>query len=404
VKEIAGAPAGGIAGRCMMLLSWCLLCAGPVRLHAQPAPSGTVPFVLDGNRVYAQVQFIVPAGGSRKALLFVDLGSPSMVLSKELYETLNPRANKTLGLAVGDMGLTAESATVTSDVWFPFLIGERLKVEGLLPAKLLEQYQVRFDYAARTMTVAQPATLTLQGTAVPFRLNPITGLMAIEAKIDGQSYPITVDTGSGYSWIRQSTARQWFFRHPEWRRGTGAVGPSNMRMADDGIETAGVLVRIPEIELGSLRVQQVGALAIAADVHGNDFMDWYSAKNAVPVIGWLGGNVLRKFRFTIDYPNKVSYWERQSALDPDDLNYIGLTLLFRDGDYYVAGIADRDGRPAVTGVQAGDKLVQIGVLPTHGASREAIFAAMHGKPGEIRTLVMERRGSRMQVRTQVAEF
>jgi hypothetical protein len=46
-----------------------------------------------------------------------------------------------------------------------------------------------------------------------------------------------------------------------------------MRMADDGIETAAVRVRIPEIELGSLRVQQAGALAIARDAHGNDFMD-----------------------------------------------------------------------------------------------------------------------------------
>jgi hypothetical protein len=175
-------------------------------------------------------------------------------------------------------------------------------------------------------------------------------------------------------------------------------------MADDGIETAGTLVRIPEIELGSVRVQQVGALAIAADVHGNDFMDWYSEKNAVSVIGWLGGNLLRQFRITIDYPNKMSYWEHQGAPDPDDLNYVGLTLLSRQGDYYVAGIADRKGGAAVTGVQAGDKLVQIGVLPTHGASREAIFDAMHGNAGEPRLLVLERHGSRIQVQTSVTAF
>ena len=387
-----------------ILLAWFLLSVGAPTLHAQSAPSGTVPFVLDGNRVYAQVEFVLPDGTARKTLVFVDLGSPSMILSTELYEALNPGAHKTLGLRIGAMDIAVESAAVAADVSVPFSIGEGRKVEGVLPAGVLQKYQVRFDYGGRAMTLAQPAVLRLQGMAVPFRLNSKTGLIAIQAKIDGNSYPITIDNGSGYTWIRLTVAQEWLFRHPDWRRGTGAVGPSNMRMADDGIEAAGALVRIPEIKLGSLGVQQVGALAIAPDGRGNDFMDWYSTKNAVSVIGWLGGNVLRQFRITIDYPNKMSYWEYQSALDPFDLDYIGLTLLSRHGDYYVAGIADRNGRPSVTGVEAGDKLVQIGVLPTHGASHEAIFAAMHGKAGDVRSLVLERQGRRIQVQTIVTAF
>jgi hypothetical protein len=388
----------------MMLLSWLFLLVGPVRLHAQSPLSGTVPFVLDGNRVYAQVEFTTAEGKPRKALVFVDLGSPSVILSKALYEELNLSSNKTLGLRIGKMDATVESANVSSNDWLPFSIGEARKVEGLLPAGVLQNYQVRFDYAAQTMTLAPPGTLRLQGTAVPFRLNAKSGLIAIEARIDGQPYPITIDNGSGYTWIRLSAAQQWFPRHPEWQRGIGAVGPSNMRMADDGIETTGALLRIPEIKLGSLLVEHVGALAIAPDNQGHDFMDWYSMKNAVPVIGWLGGNVLRHFRITIDYPQHISYWEPQSALDPRDLDFVGLTLVFRHGEYFVAGIAARDGQPAVMGVQVGDKLVQIGMLQTRGASREAIFAAMHGKPGDTRSLVLERGGSRIQVHTSVTAF
>ncbi len=371
---------------------------------ARVALCGTVPFVLDGNRVYAHVEFILPNGKARAALVFVDLGSPSVILSNELYEELNLGSNQKLGLRIGETALSLESANVTSDDWVRFSIGKDRKVEGLLSAGVLLNYQVRFDYAARTMTLAQPGTLRMQGTAIPFMLNPKTGLAAIEAKIDGRSYPITIDNGSGYTWIRWAAAQEWLPRHPDWQRGTGAVGPSNMRMAEDGIETAGVLLRIPEITLGSLNVQQVGALAIAPDAAGHDFMDWYSTKNALPVIGWLGGNVLRHFRITIDFPNKMSYWEPQSALDSHDLEYIGLTLLSKHGDYYVAGIAARGGRPAVSGVQVGDKLVQIGALTTHGASREAIFAAMRGKAGETRSLVLERAGRRVQVRTRVTAF
>ena len=177
-----------------------------------------------------------------------------------------------------------------------------------------------------------------------------------------------------------------------------------MRMADDGIETSGDLLRMAEVRLGSLSLRDVGALAISPDIGGHDFMDWYSGKNALPVIGWLGGNALRHFKITIDYPNKISYWERQSALDPHDLDYIGLTLVFRRGEYFVGGIATRDNRPTVVGAQIGDKVVQIGALQTHGASREAIFAAMHGKAGEMRSLVLEREGVRIQLQAPVTDF
>lgn len=383
--------------------SWLLL--APILAHtaAAAAPSGSVPFVLDGNRVYAEVEFIAPQGQPRKALVFVDLGSPSMVVSNELYEELNPGANAVLDVRIGSMDIPMESRLVTNDVWFPFPIGKDRKVEGLLPAGILQKYQVTFDYAAHRMTVAKAGDATPRGTPVPFRLNAMTGLIAVEATIDGQTYPITIDNGSGFTWIRKSAAQEWLARHPDWQLGTGAVGPSNMRMAEDGIEAGGALLRIPEITLGSLRVQHAGVLAIGLDDQGHDFMDWYSTKNALPVIGWLGGNVLRHFRITIDYPQKMSYWEPQSALDVDDFDYVGLTLAWRHGEYYVAGIATQE-RPTVKGVQVGDKLVQIGKLQTRGASREAIFAAMHGRPGQVRLLIVERAGIRSAVRTRIATF
>jgi hypothetical protein len=43
-------------------------------------------------------------------------------------------------------------------------------------------------------------------------------------------------------------------------------------MVDDGIDPTAALVRIPAMKLGSLSVRQVGALAIAPDDHGRDFI------------------------------------------------------------------------------------------------------------------------------------
>jgi hypothetical protein len=53
------------------LVSGLLVSLSSVRVQAQSVSSGTVPFVLDGNRVYAQVEFITREGKARKALVFV---------------------------------------------------------------------------------------------------------------------------------------------------------------------------------------------------------------------------------------------------------------------------------------------------------------------------------------------
>ena len=46
----------------------------------RPASSGTTEFVLDGNRIYARLAFVLPDGSTRKALAFVDMGSPDFAV------------------------------------------------------------------------------------------------------------------------------------------------------------------------------------------------------------------------------------------------------------------------------------------------------------------------------------
>jgi hypothetical protein len=370
----------------------------------QTPSSGTAPVVLDGNRVYADLAFVRPDGTRRKVLAFVDLGSPSTILSEALFRELQLDQKKSLTFEVGDMPVPIDPSTVTNDTWLPYFIGDHRNVEALLPAGVLQKYQVVIDYAGRTLTLANPGTLKPMGVPVPFRINEKTGLIAVEATIDGRAYPVTIDNGSAYTWLRKTTVQEWIAAHPDWERGIGAVGASNMRMADDGIEATGILVRIPEIKLGSLSVPQVGALAIGRSITNWDFMDWYSEKNPGSVVGWLGGNVLRGFRITIDYPNHMTYWARQTALDPHDLDQVGLTLKSKRGEYFVAAIATQNGKSTVESVQAGDKLLQIDSLRTGVATWGAIFSAMHGKPGEIRTLLLERDNRQFTVQAKVVRF
>lgn len=399
------------------LFSATLLLAGSVNLSPKQASisilgqqssidatSGTVPFVLDGNRIYAELVFIRPDGTLRKALAFVDLGSPSPIVSKELFDELGIDHKRPLVLRFGQMTIRADSNTVSSDPWLPFAVGQGRQVEALLPAGIMQNYQIVMDYANRTLTFAQPGTLRGRGIAVPIHVNEQTGLIAVDVTINGKSYPVTVDDGSAYTWLRKNTVQEWLNVHPDWQRGIGAVGPSNMRMADDGIEAAGILVRIPEIQLGALRLRQIGALAIGPDNTNVDFLDWYAKKSPAQVIGWLGGNALRGFRITIDYPNRMSYWLKQSEPDPHDLDQVGLTLVNKGGSYFVAAIVTQDGKPTVGGVNVGDKIVSVDGLQIGSAPWGAIFGAMHGKPGEARTLVLERQGTTLTMQTKITEF
>jgi hypothetical protein len=381
-------------------------------------PSGIVPFIFDDNRVFAQLDFVRPDGTLRKALAFVDLGTPALVLDKKLHEELQVDESKAVIFRVGHLEMKVESSAVETDTDLGVTgpDGKRtVPVEAVLSGSVLTNYELVVDYAKRTLTVAQPNTLKNTGNAVPCRVNEKTGMVSITADIDGRPYALAVDTGSAYSWVREDVAEQWTKAHPDWERGKGAVGEANMQSRTGGAQARATILRLPEIKLGSLSLKQVGALGIApaappippapgqSKVEGN-FFDWYSKKAPEPVIGWLGGNVLKGFRLMVDFPRRTTYWERVSDLDPHELDQVGVTLEKRSDGYFIAGIAQKSGKPTVDAVRVGDKLIQIDDVVLRSATRGAIFAALHGKPGEVRVLVVERDGQQLTVPAKVTAF
>lgn len=161
----------------------CLPCLG-----SQSPSSGTAPFVFDGNRVYAELELVRPDGTSHKILAFVDLGSPSTILSEALYRELKVDEKQPLRFHVGDMLVHVDSSAVTSDAWLPYSISDNRKVEAVLPAGVLQKYQVVIDYAHRTLTLARPGTLKPQGVPAPLRTNERTGLAVVDVYVNGEMY------------------------------------------------------------------------------------------------------------------------------------------------------------------------------------------------------------------------
>lgn len=364
-------------------------------------------FIFDGNRVYAELGFLRPDGSVHRTLAFVDMGSPDMTLTSELFTETQVAQSKPINFKLGHCTVEVPSAEVQRETAKPFFVNSDLLVEAVLPASVLQRFVVGLDYAQHKLTFSWPGADKPQGVPVPFRINSKTGLIAVNANIDGKPYAITIDNGSAYSWIRESAAREWLAVHPDWKRATGAVGEANMMMGGDTTEREGVLLRVPEIFLGALSLKEVGVLAAGAS-HGMpqnlDLFDWYSQKNAAPVIGWIGGNILKHFRLTIDYPDRVIYLKKETEPDAHDLDVVGMTLRTLRGEFFVTSIATIGGKPTVEGVLAGDKLLRIGNLDPTKASWGQIYAALHGAPGDTRELVLERGGKRFTIAAKVIRF
>ena len=267
------------------------------------------------------------------------------------------------------------------------------------------------DYAAQQMTVARPSALQPPGVAVPFRIKEGTGLITVDAAIDGQAYPVVLDAGAGYTWFRGEAATAWLREHPDWRRADGAVSQSNTGMTDYALEKQGTVLRLPEMTLGGLPLHDVGALGtgpllchVCDRIVGNLFWDTWQKNAPEPVVGWIGGNVLRDFRVTFDYPTRTSYSLRQREADPHDLDGVGLTLVRRGGDYFVGGIVRQGGAPTVSGVEVGDKLIRVDGLAAHGATADTVRAALSGAPGTRHKVTVERAGRTVQVDAVATAF
>jgi hypothetical protein len=401
------------------LAAFSLLACLAFSAHAIPTV-GTTPFIFDDNRIFAELTFLRPDGSPRKAYAFVDIGTPALTLNESLAKDLQFDEAHPLIFQIGELKISVDSRAIQKSQGSGFTGPDGKKtvpVEAVLPGSIMKNYQVTFDYAAHTLTFAPPNTVKPEGIAIPCRVNEKTGLISIDAKIAGHTYQVAIDSGSAYTWLRADVTDQWLTTHPEWKRGKSAVGESNMQTRPDGAEAAATILRIPEITIGSLHLQQIGALGIAPKappfppvpgeppVQGN-FFDWYSRKTPDPVIGWLGGNILKGFRITIDFPNHITYWQRETNLDPDDLDQVGITLETHNNEkgYFIAAIAEQNNNPTTEDLQVGDKLIQIDDLLVSDLTRGGIFSALHGKPGTIKMLILERNGKQFTTQTKTTAF
>jgi hypothetical protein len=365
---------------------------------------------LDNNRMFTELEFRRPGGGVRKAIAWINTGGAALTLAAPLRDELGRTA--AVDFAVGGMPVHVDAKAVEAIGPDAFAqAAGPIRAEAYLSAGVLRNFRVTVDYAHRTLTLARSSADPAPGIAVPIEVNPDTGLVTVEAEIDGKAWPVVIDLGGGYTWLRGDAVRGWLAAHPDWYRADGAVGQSNQAMVGFAFEQGGTVARLPLIKLGELELHDVGVLG-SSPAHASpidrslDALFWRSWDADAPVrpLGWMAGNALRDYRLTIDYPNHVSYWLRVSEPDQTDLNSVGVSLVHTTKDYVVGGLARVHGATAVTGVQVGDRLTAIDGKAVATATRGEVIRALHGAPGERRRLTLERKGRTIQVDTVVTQY
>jgi hypothetical protein len=412
-----------------------LFCAFPFPGSTQEGvpKSITVPLVLDHNRMLVDAEIQGQDGSWHKARLWVDTGNPSFYVSETFARQLgielpstgeNSEVPPPEGVRIGGMPLDFQG--VRSLIMFePRWLFSVMHNDANLPSTVLKRYQVVFDYPGRRFTIAAPGSLTPRGVRVPAAINPETGIVQIDAVIDGDSLSLALDNGASYSFVDSDVLERLHERHSDWPRMTTAIGCANMWGWWPPEEQTLCVMRLPEILWGPVRLTDVGIVGVAKlSADGPTLGAFYSQKSARPVNGFLGPNAFKAFRVEIDYAGGAVYFEKVAALDKGmagsdeatkldqgtasashDMDLVGLALRPEpDGSYTVLALAAKDGKPSVVGVEPGDKLLEVDGLRATGATMGTVIDALRGAPGDTRSLLLERNGKQFGIVAQVARF
>jgi hypothetical protein len=399
-----------------------LACAALARtpVRAEEVKMGTVPMILDHNRMLLDAEVQRKDGTWRKARLWVDSGNPDQLMTEEFARDLgidfsaappaSPEGRRPsfevpapTGVRLGGMPL--DFAGVKTKVAFqPRWMYHTMHHDATIPSTVLMRYSVIFDYPKREVTIAQPGTTKPRGIRAPAAVNPKTGILQIDALVGGDSLSLALDNGASYSFISEDVFQRLAQKHPDWPQHIGGIGCANIWGWWPG-EPAWPVMRVPEISWGSVPLAGVGLVATPNFFGGASLGAWYSQKAARAVDGFLGPNAYKAYRVEIDYPGSAVYFEKGAEPDIHDMDVVGITVQpEEDGSYQVIGVAERDGKPILDQIQADDTLLQIDDLKVTGCTMGTVVDALRGKPGDVKRLLLDHKGTQYKVEAKVERF
>jgi hypothetical protein len=366
-------------------------------VFAQPSKPVTIPITLDHNRIIIDVYLPLPDGSSKRVRAWVNSASPEMMMSQRVAALFGSAtcqeqrcpATPPREMLIGDLkiSLSAIQAAhipggVPNDVMVP-----GMGAEITLPSTVLRSFDVVVDYANREFTIGEPGSIAFKGLPTKVQVSP-RGVIQIAAQIEGQSYELALDTGSGITLVASEMISKWHAAHPVWPSLKGAVGVANMLGTAD--EPDRQLLRIPSLQVGKSNLQNVLVGDLAPPL-----LQQFRQQTGVDTVGLTGGDALRNYRLGLDYAHAAVYLEPVSHSVAPDIDVVPLTLHPEpDGRYTILAVPEFEGKSGVPEVKKGDVLLGVDGAPATGATLGQVWSLLGGAPGQVRSLTLERDGKR----------
>lgn len=295
-------------------LSFAVLSCSTPRASDRGSDHATVPLLVEGNRPFVDITFHRPDGSTRAARFLVDSGGGGFLLSEPLArdlglqwgETSHEEGSEFAQVKVPPKAFVGEFPLELNPMRVLVLIGtENIlppvapgHAEGMFPGHLLARYHVVFDFPNRTFTIARDDVLTPVGVAMPMPVGKPSGFPRTEIEVDGVTRGFLIDTGASFTTVSEVLLKSWGSAHPEWSRHPGAVGEA-VTLGGTTLET----MIVPSVRWGTQQLQELGVVSQSEGT----FEKWMSSMMAKPIVGSLAGNVLKRFRVELDYPNEKLY-------------------------------------------------------------------------------------------------
>jgi hypothetical protein len=312
-----------------------------VLLAALSAPNAAalVPTHFEAGRVFA-----TPATKTGKPLkFFVDTGGGANLLCRSAAERVGVAVDplKLEGDEAAELGENAgkakpafrdNSIPANADGDASFLVVDCSRGpmgsgmgDGLLSSRWFGGRVWTFDYAAQTLTLEgadwrapKAAHTTPMGLRAKSTEGPAFSMPRLTIRVDGHDLDVLLDTGAtghptadaesaqgagavdGYratSFITKSTFDAWHAAHPDWAvvdRGDDIFAPKFVAR----------LIRVPSVEIAGW---SVGPVWFTERPDGA-FRQMMSSMTDKPVEGAIGGNALKHFAITLDYPRGAAYF------------------------------------------------------------------------------------------------
>lgn len=283
-------------------------------VSAQRVDQASVPLIVEGNRPFVELTFRKPDGTTRTARFLLDTGGGGFLITEPLARELGLTWGKTTreegaefgavtnqpDVYVGKLPLTLNpdriAVVIGSDNVLPHAAPGR--AEGMLPGHVLSKYHVVFDYPNATFTIARPNVLTPRGTELPMPVSKRSRFPRTEIIVSGSTYAMLLDTGASFTMVSEVLLKFWGRQHADWPRHNGAFGDAAM-LGGQTLET----MFVPGAQWGPWKIAELGVVS----QREGTFERYMSGMMAAPIIGSLGGNVLKNFRVELDYAHEKLY-------------------------------------------------------------------------------------------------